>query len=105
MPSPLPARAHSLNSVRSCSCWSLVIADVYSRFIVLYIGLWISKHFSFLQHKSSFIELKRKSSEFLSSKFISSDIGVIGALKRYAIEPTPPECFQAKRLSSQNERF
>src|SRR5215831_7623760 len=69
--SPLPARAHSLNSVRSCSAASLLIADLYRFGEIFNIGSRIWQHGSSQRDEFPAFELNLKPGEFVGDEFAS----------------------------------
>src|SRR5258708_7665051 len=100
MLSPLPARAHSLNSVRSCSCPSLVIADGYFRRIVPDVLLWVWKDLALLQTESVSAKRKNKSGVFIRRVFshvcIRVRVGIMSRHKRYSVKATYAEHLQGE---------
>src|SRR5258708_37887290 len=98
--SPFPSRAHSLNSVRSCSCPSLVIAYGYFRRIVPDVLLWIWKDLALLQTEPVSAKRKNKSGEFirrvLSHARIRVRMGIMSWHKRYSVKATYAEHLQGE---------
>src|SRR5882724_1850393 len=98
MLSPLPARAHSLNSVRSCSCESLVITDFDLGAIIHDFFISITQYFSSSQLECSSGKFKTESSELISNKLSDLRLGIgtriLARLQMKAVETTDVKCLQ-----------